>query len=155
MVMAETQKSPESVRSAKRLRAQRIRQDSAACVSLSSNHLSKSAEAASQAIGAAVAVPSRRKRGPSPGEPGSLASKPVIAAHCRAPVHGTRAALTNTNALALSTPRLKYSRELQPGRFDLPSVCALFRPARPACRLRPRCIYDRCSELASPNFGIF
>jgi hypothetical protein len=58
--------------------------------------LVKEPGAASQTIGAAVAVPSRRKRGPSPGEPGSLASKPVIAAHCRAPVRGTRACLTNT-----------------------------------------------------------
>jgi hypothetical protein len=41
MVMAETQRSPESVRSAERLRAHWIRQDSAACVSLSSNRLVK------------------------------------------------------------------------------------------------------------------
>ena len=43
LVMAETQRSPESVRSARRVRASWIRQDSAACVSLSSIHLSKSA----------------------------------------------------------------------------------------------------------------
>jgi hypothetical protein len=45
MVMAETQKSPESVRPTERLHAQWIRQDSAACVSLSSIYLSKSAGA--------------------------------------------------------------------------------------------------------------
>jgi hypothetical protein len=41
MVMAETQKSPESVRPAIHLRGPRVRQDSAACVSLSSNRLVK------------------------------------------------------------------------------------------------------------------
>ena len=99
MVMAETQRSPESVRSAERLRARRIRQDSAACVSLSSIHLSKSArgETVTQ-TGPACAAPSRRKRGLSPGRPRE-ASYPIrrLPAHCRAPVHGARATLINLN----------------------------------------------------------
>jgi len=64
LVMAETQRSPESVRSARRLRASWIRQDSAACVSLSSIHLSKSALSDAAATHSpALAVPSSWKRG--------------------------------------------------------------------------------------------
>jgi hypothetical protein len=71
MVMAETQRSPESVRSAKRSRAQRIRQDSAACVSLSSNHLSKSVPGpATPTHGSAFAAPSWRRRDFTPGQAG-------------------------------------------------------------------------------------
>src|SRR5262245_39454030 len=58
LVMAETQRSPESVRSVRRVRASWIRQDSAACVSLSSIHLSKSARGeATTTPGPACAAP--------------------------------------------------------------------------------------------------
>ena len=58
LVMAETQRSPESVRSARRFHASWIRQDSAACVSLSSIHLSKSARGeAATTPGSACAAP--------------------------------------------------------------------------------------------------
>jgi len=58
LVMAETQRSPESVRSARRMSVSWIRQDSAACVSLSSIHLSKSARGeAATTPGPACAAP--------------------------------------------------------------------------------------------------
>jgi hypothetical protein len=69
MVMAETQKSPESVRSAKRLRAQPIRQDSAACVSLSSNHFVKEHPATSDPNARfGFRRPVAKKTKPTPGQ---------------------------------------------------------------------------------------
>ena len=99
MVMAETQRSPESVRSTERSRAQRIRQDSAACVSLSSIYLSKSAGAKRpQTNGPAFAAPSLGKRGLSPGRPGEAScSIRRLPAHCRTPIHGARTTLISTN----------------------------------------------------------
>jgi len=80
MVMAETQKSPESVRSTERSRAQRIRQDSAACVSLSSIYLSKSAGWNGHKRTVRLsAAPSLRKRSPSPSHPGKPRVNPEIA----------------------------------------------------------------------------
>src|SRR5262249_14702998 len=66
VVMAETQRSPESRRPPRHLRARRIRQDSAACVSLSSIHLSKSAVAATTIAARFTTGPSWQKRSTSP-----------------------------------------------------------------------------------------
>ena len=99
LVMAETQRSPESVRSARRRGASWIRQDSAACVSLSSIHLSKSAWAKRPQRPARLAPPrSSWKRGRSPGRP-RRASRSIqrLPAHCRAPAHGARSPLPNLN----------------------------------------------------------
>ena len=99
LVMAETQRSPESVRSARRVRASWIRQDSAACVSLSSIHLSKSARAKRPQRPVRLAPPrSSWKRGRSPGRP-RRASRSIqrLPAHCRAPAHGARSPLPNLN----------------------------------------------------------
>ena len=91
VVMAETQRSPESRRPPGHLRARRIRQDSAACVSLSSIHLSKSAVAAT-AI-AARFTPARRGKNEAhrPGRPRrSFVSIRRLPAHCRASTHDAR-----------------------------------------------------------------
>src|SRR4029450_8195088 len=99
MVMAETQKSPESVRSTKRSRAQRIRQDSAACVSLSSIYLSKSSGAKRPQTNGSALLPPRRCENEAnrPVARGSLVSIRRLPAHCRTPVHGARTTLINLN----------------------------------------------------------
>lgn len=111
MVMAETQRSPESVRSAKRLRAQPIRQDSAACVSLSSNHLSKSIRRpATPMRGSAFAAPSRRKRSHHLDRPGKPRIKPEIAAHWSpATYSGARERVNNLIPPLVSTPIERFS----------------------------------------------
>jgi hypothetical protein len=83
MVMAETQSSPEFCSIQRALAHPRIRQDSAACVSLSSNHLSKS-EAKRSAIPLAVRLaPLRREEDETlrPVRPGEPRVNREIAAH--------------------------------------------------------------------------
>jgi hypothetical protein len=112
MVMAETQRSPESVRSTERSRAQRIRQDSAACVSLSSIYLSKSAGAKRpQTNGPAFAAPLLGKRGLSPGQPGGAScSIRRLPAHCRTPVHGAQTTLISINLYPCQRVGQEYLR---------------------------------------------
>src|SRR6185295_3930525 len=99
MVMAETQKSPESVRPTERLHAQWIRQDSAACVSLSSIHLSKSAGAKRPQTNGPAFLPPRRCENEAnrPVARDSLVSIRRLPAHCRTPVHGARTTLISLN----------------------------------------------------------
>jgi len=125
MVMAETQKSPESVRSAKRLRAQRIRQDSAACVSLSSNHLSKSIRrSATPMRGSAFAAPSRRKRSHHLDRPGKPRIKPEIAAHWSPATYSdARERVNNLIPSLVSTPNERFSAlALAWGIFAAPQI---------------------------------
>jgi len=98
VVMAETQRSPESRRPPGHVRARRIRQDSAACVSLSSIHLSKSAVAATTI--AARLTPARRGKNEAhrPGLPRrSFVSIRRLPAHCRASTHDARTHVIKRN----------------------------------------------------------
>jgi len=84
-------RSPESVRPFGRLRTRRIRQDSAACVSLSSMHLSKSksSRSATPHDGSAFAAPSRRERDlvPGPTRHGLVSYRRLLPTR-RSPVRG-------------------------------------------------------------------
>jgi hypothetical protein len=93
------QKSPESVRPTERLHAQWIRQDSAACVSLSSIYLSKSAGAKRPQTNGPAFLPPRRCENEArhPVTRGSLVSIRRLPAHCRTPVHGARTTLISLN----------------------------------------------------------
>ena len=97
--MAETQRSPESVRSAKRLRAsmdppglRRLR------FPFFDPLVKERSGRSDHDAGPACAAPSRGKRDLSPGRPREASySIRRLPAHCRAPVHGARSAVINLN----------------------------------------------------------
>src|SRR6185503_508357 len=124
MVMAETQKSPESVRPTERLHAQWIRQDSAACVSLSSIYLSKSAEAKRPQTNGPALLPPRRCENEArhPVTRGSLVSIRRLPAHCRTPVHGARTTLISLNRYPCQRLEQDY---LQACRPNIPAPATL------------------------------
>jgi hypothetical protein len=108
MVMAETQRSPEfcSIRRCACAHLQ-IRQDSAACVSLSSNHFVKEHPVNQRSQHAARLAPFRRDEDETldPDRPGWPRIKPEIAAHWfREPVHRPRGSVNSINQALLSTP---------------------------------------------------
>jgi hypothetical protein len=139
MVMAETQRSPESVRSARRLRAHWIRQDSAACVSLSSNHLSKSKPVCRDRhdrIGSRRPVAKKTRPTTWSGQ-ASLVSIRRLLPTSRAPVQGAREIVNNINCPAMSTPGEGFSASSRRAMH----VCrAANRPSlhRQACGAAPR-----------------
>jgi hypothetical protein len=148
MVMAETQRSPESVRSTGRLRAQQIRQDSAACVSLSSNHLSKSAQRADRRqdwFGCPYL--SRRKRDDPPDLAGLPRVNPEIAAHWSHTSTWRAKGVINSNSLFLSTPPNTFTRSRCDIFCDAASLIHFFPP-----QCRQHC-YAAMTKLAKGTVG--